>query len=133
VHTALFDTVRSQDYIIQTGSFVPDVFRQRNWTIGAHLFVEAIMNFGRLGPYIVLAVFAAALTWLERVARKSYTLFLGYAVTASMGFDLAWYGFGNWLKEAIFAALCGAVIILAGKLTARDGIARPKFRNSRLS
>jgi hypothetical protein len=117
VHTTYFDTLRSQDYIIQTGSFVPDVFRKSNWTIGAHLFVEAIINFGRMGPYIVLSVFAIALTLLEKAARNSYSLFLGYLVTASMGFELAWYGFANWLKEGIFAILCGAVIIFAGKLT----------------
>jgi hypothetical protein len=45
-----------------------------------------------------------------------------------MGFDLAWYGFSTSLKEGVFAFICGAVIILAGKLAARDGIARPKFR-----
>jgi hypothetical protein len=131
VHTTYFDTLRSQDYIIQTGSFVPDVFRKRNWTIGAPLVVEAIINFGRVGPYIVLSVFVLALTGLEKVARKSYTLFLGYVVTASMGFDLAWYGFGNWLKEGVFAFTCGAVIIWTGRLTARHDNARPKFRSDR--
>jgi hypothetical protein len=45
-----------------------------------------------------------------------------------MGGDLAWYGFGTWLKEAVFAFTCGAVIILAGKLAVRDGIAPPKLR-----
>jgi hypothetical protein len=126
VHTAFFDTLRSQDYIIQTGSFIPDVFRKRNWTIGAPLFVEAIINFGRVGPYIVLSVFAMALTLLEKVARNSYGVFLGYVVTASMGYELAWYGFGNWLKAGAFAFICGAVIILAGRLTVRNGIARPE-------
>jgi hypothetical protein len=128
VHTTYFDTLRSQDYIIQTGSFVPDVFRKRNWTIGAPLFVEAIINFGRVGPYIVLSVFVMALTLLSKVARNSHSLFLGYVVTASMGFDLAWYGFATWLKEGIFAFICGAVIIWAGKLTIRDGIAGQKFQ-----
>jgi hypothetical protein len=120
VHTAFFDTLRSQDYIIQTGSFIPDVFRKSNWTIGAHLFVEAIINFGKIGPYIVLPVLAVVLTLLEKVARKSYGLFLGYAVIASMGFELAWYGSANWVKQGVFAFICGAVIILAGKLGTKD-------------
>jgi hypothetical protein len=81
----------------------------------------------------VLSVFAIALTLLEKAARNSYSLFLGYLVTASMGYDLAWYGFATWLKEAVFAILCGAIIILAGKLTAREGIARPKFRRDHAS
>jgi hypothetical protein len=126
VHTTFFDTLRSQDYIIQTGSFVPDVFRKNNWTIGAHLFVEAIINFGRVGPYIVLSVLVVALTLLEKVARNSFGLFVGYVVTASMGFELAWYGSANWLKEGVFAVICGAIIILAGKLSIKDGIARPE-------
>jgi len=133
VHTMLFDTVRSQDYIIQTGSFVPEVFGKSNWTIGAHLFVEAIINFGRLGPYIVLTVLAMALTLLERAARKSYSLFLGCMVTAGMGGDLAWYGFGTSLKEAVFAFICGAVIIAAGRIAVTDGIARPKFQKDPVS
>jgi hypothetical protein len=133
VHTMLFDTVRSQDYIIQTGSFIPDVFRKSNWTIGAHLFVEAIINFGKLGPYFVVSVLAVALTLLEKVARKSNGLFLAYVVTAGMGFDLAWYGFSTWLKEGVFAVVCSAVIILAGKLLVRDGVAHPKFQRDRVS
>jgi hypothetical protein len=74
-----------------------------------------------------------ALTLLEKVARNSFGLFVSYVVTASMGFDLAWYGFTNWLKEGVFAVICGAIIILAGKLTLKDGIARPKFRRERVS
>ena len=131
VHTTYFDTLRSQDYIIQTASFLPERFRKSNWTTGAHLFVEAIINFGRVGPYIVLSVFVMALTLLEKVARNSYSLFLGYVVTATIGLELAWYGFSNSLKQGVFAFICSAVIILAGRLTVRDGIARPKFRRGR--
>lgn len=115
IHTTFFDTIRSQDYIIETGSFVPEVFRERNWTIGSHLFVEAIINFGKIGPYLMLCIFAASMAIIEKSARNSHYLFLGYIVTAGMGYSLAWYGFTNTLKQGAFAFICGAIIIVAGK------------------
>ncbi|WP_374157605.1 hypothetical protein ACEWX3_21280 [Mycobacterium sp. G7A2] len=112
VHTSLFDTIRSQDYIVANGSFVPEVFRRNNWTIGSHLFVEAIINFGKYGPYLVLTVFAALMTSLDRLARRSPGLFLGYVVMSAMGYSLAWYGFGNFLKQSMFAFVCCAIIVV---------------------
>ncbi len=119
VHTTYFDTLRSQDYIMQTGSFVPEVFRQSNWTMGAHLFVEATFNFGKCGPYLVLTLLVAIVTLLERFARSSPTTFIGYIVVASMGYSLAWYGFANSLKQGAFAFACSAMIIAAGKFLTR--------------
>lgn len=120
VHTTYFETIRGQDYIMQTGSFVPEVFRRNNWTMGAHLFVEAIFNFGKWGPYLVLSALAVILSVIERLARKSPITFLGYIVTASMGYSLAWYGFANSLKQGAFAFLCSAIIIASGRFLARD-------------
>lgn len=122
VHTTYFETLRGQDYIMQTGSFVPEVFRRNNWTMGAHLFVEAIFNFGKWGPYFVLSVLAVILSAIERISRRSPITFIGYIVTASMGYSLAWYGFANSLKQGAFAFLCSAVIIVSGKFLARDRV-----------
>jgi len=110
VHTSLFETIRGQDYIVQTGTFVPEQFRENNWTVGSHLFVEAVINFGRLGPYLVLSVVVAVLAWLTRLSRTSPTLFLGCLVTAAMGYSLAWYGFANSLKQGVFAFVCCLII-----------------------
>jgi len=119
VHSSYFDTIRSQDYIVQTGAFVPDAFRQSKLNIGSHLFVEAIINFGKNGPYFVLTAYAFVIALLEKFARSSRQFFLGYIVTASMAYSLAWYGFTNSLKQGVYAFICGAIIIMAGTFADR--------------
>lgn len=125
VHSSLFETIRSQDYIIDTGAFIPDAFRRGNLTIGSHLFVEAIVNFGKIGPYIMLSVFGFVIALIERNARRSPAFFLGYVVLASMGYSLAWYGFTNTLKQGLFAFICCWILFWSGKLAQSKSKAAP--------
>lgn len=122
IRTTLFDTIRPQDYIIETGTFVPDLFRQNNWTIGSHFFVEGIINFGRLGPFVACSVAVPVMAWAECASRRSHAFCLGYLVTAAMGYSLAWYGSSNAFKQTAFAFACGYILIGAGKLLGRPRV-----------
>ena len=110
VHSRLFVTTRPQDYIIETATFLPERFRASNWTAGSHLYLEALFNFGPAGPFLVLAVAIGVIATFEARSRRSVPSFVFYLVISSMVYSLAWYGFGNFLKQAAFAAAASFAI-----------------------
>lgn len=116
IHSALFDTIRPQDYILEHGAFVPDVFYESNWTIGADFNVEAYLNFGVLGPVVVSIAHVAAFWYLERYRHSTATLAVWYFAAVGYAYSAAWYGFGNFIKETTFALLIAALAVHVLKL-----------------
>lgn len=116
LHTAIASTIRPQDYIAQNASFLPSVFLEGNWTMGAHVFIEALINFGPWLSFVPLSIIILILCNIERFARKNAHIFCIYIVVASYGYSLAWYGFGNWLKQSLTACFISYVCFFLVKI-----------------
>ena len=107
IHSQLFDTLRPQD-LLSGGA--PIQFREAGLNLGAYFFAEAILNFGPIGPILILGAFLPALNWIERTKYRSEFSQMLYGVLSMMAPIFAMYGSSNFFKQTATAVLGIALI-----------------------
>ena len=102
LHTSFFETVRAQDFVLAHFAWVSDWFRENQLNVGAHLFLEAIINFGPRGGLWVALIAGFAVPWVDTMpAHRGRFVPVLYGV-ASFAYAAAWYGSSAFLKYTAY-------------------------------
>jgi hypothetical protein len=118
IYNAYFEVVRPQDVILQNSTFLSAWFQKSGLNIGSHFVLEAMINFGRFGPFFVAATVLIGFRLLERsrASRVGEAVYIG---GSALAYSIAWYGFGNYAKYTLyFAAVYLLLSALGGKSAA---------------
>jgi len=116
LHTSFFDTLRPQDFVLTHFAWVSSWFRENELTIGAHLFLEGIINFGPRGGLWVAFAAGALIPVVDLLpARRDRFVPMLYGVS-SFAFAAAWYGSSAFLKTTIYYVAVFLLLQLVHKI-----------------
>ena len=113
---SLFGAIRINDVIAEE-ALPPHLF-STNLNLGAYFLTEAVLNFGRWGPYFVLPMIYAGMIYAEIARLRSYFGRFMYIVACANMITFVFYGLNGFAKPLLYTALFyGAVYCLSALIS----------------
>ena len=88
----------------------PRIFLARGLTMGCYYPAEAYMNFGAIGPYLIIVAIHGFSAIMERLKSKGEACLVFYTVTASLMPVFVLYGLENFAKTLLLMSIASIAL-----------------------